>query len=152
MMTQGLLPLIATVFLALALDLPALTQTKTREQTFARLSNRPHVSLVKGASGWDITVEGARSASAHRLTPVSIEISGNGQQTAQRTGSSAIIENSKGVTGIAHLPGPDGSTFDVEDRWSAAANVLNFNRQVKVHGSSSWSFGSAIKLEHSGQP
>ncbi len=100
-----------------------------------------------GAKG--LAVLGAGSASAEQSRPVQVEIYQGPGAIKEKAAGYATFRLSEGkALGVAHVAGPDGSSFAFRDEWSAHGEVVELSRTVTVEGSSSSAFLSSITLRH----
>ena len=129
--------------LALALLAPGVARA---DVAIGRLASGARVLAVKGSHGWGIAVRDAGLASAATPTPVGLEYWDRAHEHAAASPYARIRLAPDGLHGSARVAAPGGATLLVEDDWSIDSGTLRFHRHLRVSGTGTGGFLSAITL------
>ena len=128
-----------------ALALPGCTQKESL--VLGQLDNQGRVTFTRGDDGWGIRIDNPGRASMYQVRPLQLRTLADsvpGPDLA--AGYTSVSKDGNTVVGRGELAPAPGVTVQFEDRWSIAGPVLEFAREVAVHGSAAGGFNSAIAL------
>jgi hypothetical protein len=97
---------------------------------------------------WGLVLTNAGLASVRQAHPVQLELwSESGQLTTANASYESWEEMAGGFLGQAVLTGPNGTRFEVEDRWRQAGPEYKLSRTVRVVGSAPGGFLSGFTFD-----
>ena len=121
--------------------------------SLGRTSAGSEIAFTRAASGeWGIQIAGGVAPRITQPKPAAIEVyraDNDIRELAQ--GYKTVSRTATGVDATADVSAGNGVVFHVHDVWGLANGVLSVRREVKVKGSASGGFNSAIdfSLDHS---
>jgi hypothetical protein len=114
-------------------------------EKLGQIHGNVEVIAVRDGDGWGIAVRGPGRLSLTQRHPVQAEAWNTDVQRSSAAYTS-IDRSQAAFTGRSQLQIGDGAALHVEDSWSIGEDALHLRRQVRVEGSASGGFGTAITL------
>jgi hypothetical protein len=125
------------------------SQAGQGSREIARMGSRARFLAVSSHGKWGLEITGAGKASAVQPEPAAVEFYSPSGLIEKRSSGYDRIETGAGtMTGKALIPGPHGSSFLFEDRWTVAEEVVSLKRTVTVQGTSDGGFLSVVTFSH----
>jgi hypothetical protein len=119
------------------------------QREIGRAGEKARFLVIKAQGKWGLAVIDAGMASVLQPEPIAFEFYKAPDTISHLSSGYDRLETSSGrALGIAHVAGPDGTSFTVEDRWSISGIDIQLARKVTVAGTANFGFLTSITFSH----
>jgi hypothetical protein len=127
----------------------ALSEGVPHQREIGRVGEKARFLVLKAQAKWGLAVIDAGMASVLQAEPIAFEFYKAPDRISHlSSGYDRLLTSSGRALGIAHVAGPDGTSFTVEDRWSSSGMEIQLARKVTVAGTANFGFLTSITFSH----